>query len=258
MNQTLKTAHRLFDNWNTGAPYETMAGAFAMASVDEAYAVQAALQQLHTTKRGAIAGRKIALSSKTMQQMIGLDEPIAGAFFGSDVHHTPATIRLDDFVRLGIEFELALELKANIAPRQTEYTHLSARELVAGVRPAFELIEDRNADYSRLDAHTLIADNAWCGGVVLGEPVADWQQLDLGNIASRVVQPGQPDEATNTGAADPLGSLAWVLNHFSARGIALSKGEHIITGSAVRTRFPVSGDRLAYDVAGATVDVDLV
>ena len=59
MNQTLKTARRLFDNWNTGAPYETMAGAFAMASVDEAYAVQAALQQLHVEKRGAIAGRNV-------------------------------------------------------------------------------------------------------------------------------------------------------------------------------------------------------
>jgi 2-keto-4-pentenoate hydratase len=258
MNQSLKTAHRLFDNWNTRAPYETMAGALAMETVDEAYAVQAALQQLHAKKRGAIAGRKIALASKTMQQMIGLDQPIAAAFFAGDVHVSPAMIRLNDFVRLGIEFELALELKADVPPQAAEHTGRSARALVAGVRPAFELIEDRNADYSQLDAHTLIADNAWCGGVVLGAPLAGWQDHDLGDIASCVRQPGVPDEHTNTGEADPLGSLAWVLNHFSARGITLEKGEQIITGSAVRTRFPGPGDRLAYDVAGATAQVDVV
>ena len=258
MNQTNRIAKKLFDDWNSKAPYEALSGAFAVGAVEQAYDVQLALQNLHVQNRGVIAGRKIALSSKAMQQMVGIDQPIAGAIFSGDVATSPATIRASDFIHLGIEFELAIELNADIPPQAQPHTAQTAHNYIAAVRPAFELIEDRNADYTNLHPLTLIADNAWCGGVVLGQELAGWRDMDLGNIPSVVHQSGQPDEETNTGAADPLGSLAWVLNHFSERGIPLAKGEHIITGSAVRTRFPVPGDALTYDVAGATVEVKIV
>ena len=257
MDRIDKIARKLLDNWNSRAPYEALFGAYAIGSVGEAYQVQLALQQLHAENRGQIAGRKIALSSKAMQQMVDIDQPIAGAFFANDVAMSPATITAGDFIHLGLEFELAIELNSDVPPQTLGHTRQTVCDYVAAVRPAFELIEDRNADYANLDPFTLIADNAWCGGVVLGQALVNWMDLDLGNTLSIVCQTGEPVENTNTGAADPLGSLAWVLNHFSGRGITLSKGEHIITGSAVRTRFPVPGDRLSYEVAGASVQVDV-
>lgn len=258
MNRTEQTAQKLYNDWNSRTPYEALPGAFAIGSVGDAYLVQSALQQLHVEKRGEIAGRKIALSSKAMQQMVRMDQPIAGAFFAGDIALSPATIRTSDFIHLGVEFELALELKSDVQPQRSVHTAETAYKYVAAVRPAFELIEDRNADYANLDPFTLIADNAWCGGVVLGQALANWQELDLGNIPSTVFQTEEPAENANTGAADPLGSLAWVLNHFSERGITLAKGEQIITGSAVRTRFPAPGDSLSYEVAGASVKVDVI
>ena len=71
-------------------------------------------------------------------------------------------------------------MSSPVAPQAIPHTHESARELIAAVRPAFELIEDRAADYSDLDANTIIADNAWCGGVVLGDPVDNWHTAELG------------------------------------------------------------------------------
>ena len=265
MNRTEKIAHKLLENWQAKTPYETLSGDLAPQSLADAYKAQGALQLLHIPHRGAVAGRKIALSSKVMQQMVGLDQPIAGAIFAGDVLNSSAKVAArvarGDFIRLGLEFELAIELNADIAPRIAEaaaHTRQSVANYIAAVRPAFELIEDRAADYQNLDAHTLIADNAWCGGVVLGNVIDGWRDMDLADIASRVVQSGEADEHANTGAADPLGSLAWVLNHFGERGIALSKGEQIITGSAVRTRFPSPGDSFAYHVAGASVQVEIV
>jgi 2-keto-4-pentenoate hydratase len=258
MNRTEKTARKLFDNWYSKGPYETLSGEFAVGSVADAYDVQLFLQNLHKPNRGKVAGRKIALSSKTMQQMVGLDDPIAGGIFSGDVALSPATIKACEFVRLGLEFELAIELNSDVLPQTQVHTRQSACDYVAAVRPAFELIEDRNADYANLDPFTLIADNAWCGGVVLGQTLVNWRDLDLNDITSIVYQTGEPDEKANTGAADPLGSLAWVFNHFNERGIGLSKGEHIITGSAVRTRFPVPGDSFTYEVAGASVQVNVL
>ena len=170
------------------------------------------MQRKFEATRGPIAGRKIALASKTMQEMVGIDQPIAGAIFANDLHRTGAEISLSTFLHLGLEYELAFELGQDVSERVDA---ASVLDLVAGVRPAFELIEDRDADYSELDVLTLVADNAWCGGVVLGEPIEGWRDLDLGDLPSVLSQEGVPDEAGSTGAADPVNSLVWVLNTLS-------------------------------------------
>ncbi len=257
MTRIAEISRKLSTEWFVRTSYETLAGNLALEDVDEAYEAQLAVQDRLSARRGKVAGRKIALSAKAMQEMCGIDHPIAGAFFTGDMYQSPAKVSLSDFLHLGLEFELALELNENVCPRIEPHTAESVRGLIAGARPAFELIEDKNADYTKLDVLTLIADNAWCGGVVLGPKVDGWEKMDLGDIPSCVCQEGVEPEKTNTGAANPLGSLAWVLNHFSARDMTLSKGEHIITGSAVRTRFPVTGDKITYQIAGASVEVEI-
>lgn len=255
MTRIADISRKLFDDWFDRAPYETLSGSLAVANMDEAYAAQNAIQGLFSERRGQIAGRKIALTSKAMQEMCEIDHPVAGAIFARDVLQSGARVSMSEFRHLGLEFELALELKADVLPQTELHSAENVGDFIAAARPAFEIIEDKHADYTQLDVFTLIADNAWCGGIVLGSKIEGWQDMDLGDIPSCVYQQGVAPEQTNTGAADPLGSLAWVLNHFSVRGITLSAGEHIITGSAVRTRFPVVGDTFTYDVAGANVEI---
>ncbi|MEM7190963.1 MAG: hypothetical protein AAF439_15235, partial [Pseudomonadota bacterium] len=242
MSKTAAIAEKLAADWAAKAHYERLTGDLLPADITEAYAAQGALQRLLTAKRGPIAGRKIALASKAMQEMVGLDTPIAGAIFANDVFDSPAEVPLERFVRLGLEYELAFEMSRDIAPGDGPFSADNVLELVAAVRPAFELIDDRAADYADLCPMTLAADNAWCGGIVLGPAIDDWQSLDLGDLPSVLHQDGQPPEDGNTGAADPIGSLIWVLSHFAERGETIRKGEHIITGSVLRTRFPVPDD----------------
>jgi 2-keto-4-pentenoate hydratase len=250
MERIKAIAEKLSEDWKVRAPYETLSGDLAPTDLAEAYAAQAAVQEKLAEQRGSMAGRKIALSSKAMQQMVGIDSPVGGAFFRYDIRFSPAEVPATEFRRLGLEYELAIELGRDVGPQQTPHTADSVRALIAGVRPAFELIEDRAADYAKLDILTLVADNAWCGGVVLGELIEAWQDLDLADLPAVLYQDGHDPEDANTGAADPLGSFAWVLNHTGGRGQTVSKGEHVITGSVLRTRFPVKGDRLRYEVSG--------
>ena len=66
-------------------------------------------------------------------------------------------------------------------------------------------------------------------------------------------------EAGSTGAADPLVSLAWVLNHVTSRGETIAAGQQVITGSVLRTRFPEVGDQLRYEIDGlASVAIEIV
>lgn len=250
MDRAERIAERLAVEWEGRAPYQTLIGDLAPADLAEAYRAQGLLQQRFVSMRGPLAGRKIALSSAAMRQMVGLTEPVAGAFFQRDVRQSPATVDLSEFRRLGLEFELAFEIARDVPPGEAPHDAESVRALVAGVRPAFELVEDKDADYSLLDALTLVADNAWCGGVVLGEPVPGWQALDLDALAVTIRQEGHEPERVVTGAATPLASLAWVLNHAAATGQTVRQGEHVITGSAARTRFPKPGERVRYELDG--------
>jgi 2-keto-4-pentenoate hydratase len=252
-------AAKLAADWEPRAPYEALTGDLKPTDLDEAYQAQAALQERLTALRGPVVGRKIALSSKAMQQMCGIDHPIAGAIFARDVVPNGAAVTLRQFRRMGIEYELAFELDQDVGPDTDAPTRDTVLALVARVRPAFELIEDKGADYARLDIMTLVADNAWCGGVVLGPEIAGWRALDLADLPAVLHQDGHEPEPANTGAADPLGSLVWVLNHCRALGQTVRKGEVVITGSVLRTRFPAAGDRFRYEVAGrAAVELSIV
>lgn len=259
MTKADRIAEKLAADWAGRAGYETLSGDLALADAEEAYAAQDALRLLHARGRGALAGRKIALTSRAMQQMVGFDRPAFGCLFAADLHASPAEIRADAFNRLGLEFELALIPAADVPPRAEPWRAEEIPALLGSVRPAFELIEDRSADYAALDVLTLIADNAWCGGAVLGPEIPGWRGLDLDALPATVTQTGTEPEHVVTGAAAPLASFAAVLNHFGARGETLGAGEIVITGSAARTRFPARGDALRYEIDGlASVELRVV
>jgi 2-keto-4-pentenoate hydratase len=130
--------------------------------------------------------------------------------------------------------------------------------------PAFELVEDRASDYARLDAISLVADNCWCGGIVLGQAAGDWRGLDLSATPVRLeyTRDGTAEvEAADTGAAlgNPLNALAWVANVLAGQGRPLEAGMWVMTGSTLRTRFAEAGDRAVYTVEGlGSVEVDVV
>ena len=245
-----RIAEALAADWAARAPYRTLSGPLAPADAAEAYAAQDALRARHVASRGRVAGRKIALSSKAMQEMVGFDRPAFGVVFAGDVHASPAEVSAATFNRLGVEFELALVLAADVPPRAAPWRAEEIPPLLSAVRPAFELIEDRSADYAALDVLTLLADNAWCGGVVLGPEIPEGPARDLAALAATVRQTGAEEERVSTGAARPLASCAAVLDHFGARGETLAAGEIVITGSAARTRFPAAGETLRYEIDG--------
>lgn len=251
-------ADKLFGDWTPRAPYQTLAGPLAPSDLAAAYQAQALLVARFAETRGAVAGRKIALASKAMQDMVGIDQPVAGVIFSDEIRTSPARITLSAFRHVGLEYELAFRLKDDVGPN-SDTSSASLPALVDTVHPAFELIEDKNADYSAIDVKTLVADNAWCGGVVLGESIADWRDLDLDTLPAVLRQKGMPDEVGTTGAASPWQSFGWVLEHFTGQGETLAAGEIIITGSVLRTRFPAVGDQLSYTVGtAAAVELNIV
>jgi 2-keto-4-pentenoate hydratase len=215
----------------------------------DAYDLQQVQVQLLRADAGAVAGYKIGLTSPRMQAMCGIAEPVCGAVLARRVHRSGAVLARGEHAHLGLEFEIALRIGRDTAA-MVNHNADSVRPHVDGVCAAFELVDDRCADYGALDARALVADNAWNAGVVLSDFAAAWPPLP--SVQGRVSIDGEPvDRGYGRDAlGDPLAVVAWIANHLAARGECLRAGQFVMTGSLVPTRFPAAPASYRFDLEG--------
>jgi len=247
------TARDAFTTYTARTRYRPLDAALRSAPLDDAYRIQDALHRVMAEAgRGEIAGWKIALTSKAMQQMTGVDQPAAGAIFSKVIYASPARVDVAAYHHLGIEFEVAVRVGEDLTAAGGPWTRASVAGKVAACIPAFELVEDGDADYKTLDAFTLIAQNTWNGGVVLGQPVTEWRGLDLERAVTKCWVNDQPAGQGKTGDAmgHPLEAVAWLANLLNRRGRALQRGMIVMTGSSITTKFPAPGDRVKFVIEG--------
>ena len=214
-----------------------------------AYEIQRAFVARMLPTQGRRVGYKIGLTSKRMQQMCSIDHPVAGVVLEKRLLRSGARLRLSDLVRLGIEFEICVRLGRSLGPRNTQYEMHEVADAVDAVAPAFEVIDDRNSPYP-LDMLSLVADNAWNEGIVLGDWRAAWPDLAAarGTVEcnGQVIDQGYGRDVLG----HPFEPLRWLANHLSAQGETLHAGEIVSTGSLVTTRFPAAGERYRFTVEG--------
>lgn len=199
-----------------------------------------------------IAGWKVGLTSPAIRAQTGLSEPICAPVLAGNVHVSPHRVRAADFGRLGIELEVALFLGANLPPAGAPYTADSVAPAVAAAATSFELIDDRGADYARLDAKQLIVDGGWQAGVLLGTRVPLSAGPDLAQGSGSLTVDGGVIAAApaNAGIGHCFNVLAWLANRLAHDGKPLRRDMLVMTGSIVAAFFPMAGQTLGGDIAG--------
>ncbi|MEP2926242.1 MAG: fumarylacetoacetate hydrolase family protein, partial [Bauldia litoralis] len=129
---------------------------------------------------------------------------------------------------------------------------------VAAYMPAIEIVDDRYADWRTTDTPTLIADDFFAAGCVLGDPVravgAPGETVGVTTINGAEAGRGLGSDVMG----DPLNALAWLANSLAARGQGLRKGEIVLTGSLVETKWLDRGDRVTVSISGlGTVELSV-
>ena len=249
-----QTARLLLEQHRTRQPFDALPDALAPRGVEDAYAIQEAFRALRADRLGPVAGYKVALTSTVMQDMLKFFSPFAGPIHANLIHHSPAILKYDDYGRPGIECELAAYLGKDLLADKAPYSREQIADAVESLMPAFELVDDRNADYKKISSLilTLIADNAWNGGIVLGKPVHDWRSLDLAAIRGVLTMNGAT--AGEGHGRDVLGhpfeALTWLTNTIAAQGRSMKKGMVVMTGTMIATKFVKPGDVLSFAVDG--------
>lgn len=244
-------ADRIVELFRKRQPTEILPADLYPASLDEAYAIRRAFQEIEETEgRGAIAGYKIGLTTAVMQKLCGVGEPCYGAIFAREVHHRRAELAAADYCRLGVETEIAFRLADDLPQGSSDPGEVAAA--VESCMAAIELIEDLHYDYKRLDAAAIVAGNVWNAGVVLGTPVTGWRSQDLARATARLSINGQEIGKGSGGdvMGHPLNALAWLADKLAAAGSPLRRGMIVMTGSMVPIQYPVAGDRVVIEISG--------
>ncbi len=249
----IETAARtLLEQHAKRLPFSALPDSCVPRDDTEAYAIQEALRRLRAPALGATAGYKVALTSSVMQDMLRYSSPFAGPLHANLIH--PSGVQLDhtQYGRLCIECELAAVLGTTLLSKQAPYSRDQIADAVDTIAPALELVDDRNADYQAISdlVLTLIADNAWNAGIVLGPALKQWRHLDLANLHGTVMVNG---ETVGEGygrdvLGHPLEALRWLVNTITKQGKDIEKGMVVMTGTMIATQFVKPGDHLTFSV----------
>ena len=219
-------------------------------SLEEAYRVQAALNERLGRALGAVCGRKIGCTTPVMQRYLRIEHPCAGALYAGRVHCSPATVGYAEYWRPGVECEIAVRLGRGLPAEAAPFDRADVAAAVASCMAAIEIVDDRYDDFRALDAASLIADDFFSAGAVAGAPVAAWRDLDLATLRGTMTI---NDEEIGAGVgADVMGhpfeALAWLANHAAATGRPLAEGDVVLTGSIVETRWVGPGDYVRIEI----------
>ena len=150
---------------------------------------------------------------------------------------------------MSVEFELAFKLSDRIIDPTIYRTPENIIEDISNVMPAIELVDDRGANYDGLDPLSLACDNAWSGGLVLGEPIYNWQGKDFKEMQSTCEWNQEAKLTTGVLDAKPFENLCWLINELHLHKNELKPSMIIITGSVFKVRQAKIGDKINHTLS---------
>jgi 2-keto-4-pentenoate hydratase len=223
-------ASRLRDAQQNGTPIPPIREELASGGVEAAYAVQNANTQ-HAIKQGRrLVGRKVGLTSKSVQKQLGVDSPDFGMLFADMGYNDSEEVSLSKVLQAKVEAEVAFVLEKDVTHEQVTLPDLISA--VAYALPAIEIVGSRiaNWDIKLLDT---VADNASSGLFVLGAEPRKLDGLDL-RLCGMVMELRGEAASVGAGAAclgHPLNAALWLARTMVKVGRPLKAGDVVMSGA---------------------------
>ncbi|THD84329.1 2-oxo-hepta-3-ene-1,7-dioic acid hydratase [Aliigemmobacter aestuarii] len=206
-------------------------------TLDDAYAIQGAQMARKLARGRRIIGWKIGLTSKAMQDALGIDTPDSGVIFDDMDFACGSTVPAGRFIQPRVEAEIAFVMKAPLSGWVSRAEVLAATDFVA---PCLEILDTRivRADPATGRARRIqdtVADNAANGGIVLGTARHAPDEVDLRWVGA-IVKRGAEVVATGLGAAvldDPVMGIVWLAERMGRYGQRIERGQVVLSGSFI-------------------------
>ncbi len=220
-------------------------------TIEDAYHISRHLVQCRVERDGErIVGKKIGVTSRPVQEMLGVFQPDFG--FLTDAMQCPDGGDIPiagNLIQPRAEGEIAFRLRSDLAgPGVTEQDVLDA---TATIMPCFEIVDSRIRDW-QIRIQDTVADNASCGVFVFGRDEVDPRDYDLPGLHMRIYKNGE-FHSEGLGSAvqgNPLTAVAWLANTLGEFGIPFRAGEVILSGSLAPLIPVVAGDEMRLELEG--------
>lgn len=245
-------AEMLFQAERTGIQCGLLSLRHPGMTLDEAYAVQAALVARKKAAGARVIGWKIGLTSRAMQAALGIDTPDSGVLLDDMLFAHGATVPRGRFIQPRVEAEIAFGMKSSLGgPDVTRDEVLAATDWVA---PALEILDTRILRFdpatgrARIITDT-VSDNAANAGIVLGPERHAANIFDLRWVGAIVTRDGVVEE-TGLGAGvldDPVTGILWLVHRLARYGQGIEVGQVLLSGSFIRPVEAPPGSRFHAD-----------
>ena len=183
---------------------------------------------------GARVGHKIGGTTEAMRRYINVPEPLAGEVFANQVHEDGATVRRSDFVRLGIETEIAVRLAAATchhgrSPTRATTRRAPSRRCMAPI----ELVDDRYDDFARSARRRRSPTTPSTPASCWAASATGLARLDLAVLTARTRRDGtlMAEGRSDALLGHPMDALAWLATKRSRLGLGLNAGTFVTLGT---------------------------
>lgn len=242
-------AEELYAALREGRTLPPIIGRHPQLTIDDAYAISLAALARRTADGEKVIGKKIGVTSKAVQDMLGVHQPDFGFLTDRMWIEGDIDIGANGLIQPRAEAEIGFILKDSLkGPCVTAEQVIAATEAIV---PCFEIVDSRIENW-QIGIVDTVADNASCGVFVLGEERADPRAHDLPNLRVTVTKNGAP-LSEGLGSAvqgSPAEAVAWLANTLGRYGVTLNAGDVILSGSLVPLEPAIEGDVFEMELHG--------
>jgi len=217
--------------------------------VVDAYEIQLINIRRRVAEGAVVRGHKVGLSSKAMQQMMGVDEPDYGHLLADMEVFEGVPVPAADYLCPRVEVEVGFILADDLPGAGcTEDDVIAA---TAAFAPSIELIDTRISDWKIALCDT-IADNASSAGFVLGKQRVSPKDVDITAIDAVLTRNGEVVAQGRSDAVlgNPVTAVARLARKVDSFGVRLRAGDIVLPGSCTRAIDVGPGDEFVADFTG--------
>jgi 2-keto-4-pentenoate hydratase len=217
--------------------------------VVDAYEIQLINIRQRVAEGARVVGHKVGLSSKAMQQMMGVDEPDYGHLLDEMQAFEDTPVKAGRYLYPRVEVEVGFVLAEDLPGAGcTEDDVLAA---TAAFAPSIELVDTRITDW-KIKLCDTIADNASSAGFVLGAERVAPKNVDIKSIDAVLTRNGEVVAKGRSDAVlgNPVTAVAWLARKVEGFGVQLRKGDIVLPGSCTRAIDVRPGDHFVAEFDG--------
>ena len=218
-------------------------------NIEGAYDIQEKLNKVRVESGASVIGAKIGLTSKVVQDQLGVNQPDYGMLFDDMRIDNGGTVAWKELMQPKAEAEIAFIIKNDL-----EGHPISRVKLIGSIKAAFvsiEVVGSRIKDWD-IGITDTIADNASSSHFVLGDRATMLTEVDLQRARMELKKNGEVVSKGKAGNSmdSPINALLWLANKMSELGNPIKAGSIILTGALGPTVDLSPGDQLEATIDG--------